>query len=65
MDESREKADESDDKVDSRLIPGGAEPRTPTQQGMAGLDHDAFVGGRDDLEQTRHGDRDRDAKTGE
>jgi hypothetical protein len=36
--ETREHAEERDPYVDSRLIPGGAEPRTHTDQGIAGLD---------------------------
>lgn len=36
--ETAEHAEERDPVVDSRLIPGGAEPRSDTQQGMAGLD---------------------------
>ena len=39
--ETQHHAEEHDDVVDSRLIPGGAEPRTPSAQGMAGLDSDA------------------------
>ena len=54
--ETREQAEEHHDAVDSRLIPGGAEPRTPSQQGMAGLDHDAIAGGSDDRRQPREGD---------
>jgi len=38
--ETREPAEERDCVVDPRLIPGGAEPRTTTQQGMAGLDRE-------------------------
>ena len=38
---TKEHADERDEVVDTRLIPGGAEPRTHTPQGMAGLDRDA------------------------
>ena len=38
--ETREPAEERDESVDSRLIPGGAEPRTPSLQGMAALDRD-------------------------
>ena len=36
--ETREEAEERDGISDSRLIPGGAEPRTHTPQGMDGLD---------------------------
>jgi hypothetical protein len=54
--ETREKAEERDEVVDRRLIPGGAEPRTPTQQGMAGLDHDAVAGAAADVGHRRDGD---------
>jgi hypothetical protein len=50
--ETREHAEEQDPVVDSRLIPGGAEPRTHTQQGMAGLDPDALPGAAADSDQT-------------
>lgn len=43
--ETAEYAEERDPAVDSRLMPGGAEPRSPTQQGMAGLDRDDVPGG--------------------
>lgn len=36
--ETAEYAQEKDPLVDTRLIPGGAEPRSDTRQGMAGLD---------------------------
>jgi hypothetical protein len=43
--ETAEYAEERDPTVDSRLIPGGAHPRSDTQQGMAGLDRDDVPGG--------------------
>ena len=36
--ETRPAAQERDDVHDSRLIPGGSEPKTDSPQGMAGLD---------------------------
>lgn len=36
--DTAEHAEERDQVVDSRLIPGGAEPRSDTQQGIAGLE---------------------------
>jgi len=36
--DTAEHAVERDPPVDSRLIPGGAEPRSDTQQGIAGLE---------------------------
>ena len=43
--ETAEHAQERDPAVDSRLIPGGAEPRSNTQQGMAGLDREVVPDG--------------------
>lgn len=54
--ETAEHAEERDPKVDSRLIPGGAEPRSDTQQGMAGLDRDDVPGGATDSRQTDYKD---------
>ncbi len=54
--ETAEHATEQDSVVDSRLIPGGAEPRTDTQQGIAGLDRDEVPSGATDTGQTRFGD---------
>ena len=51
--ETREHAEEQDAVVDPRLIPGGAEPRTHTAQGMAGLDRDAVPIHAEDTGQTR------------
>jgi len=59
--ETREHAEEHDqESPDSRLIPGGAEPRTPTPQGMAGLDRDTVPGGARDSGQTRYRDTGKD-----
>lgn len=52
--ETRREAEEKDGISDTRLIPGGAEPRTHTPQGMEGLDR-ADVPGLDD--ETEHHDR--------
>jgi hypothetical protein len=63
--ETREHAEERDPYVDSRLIPGGAEPRTHTDQGMAGLDRTAVPNGATDTGQTRYRDTGKDEVTGE
>ena len=63
--ETREHAEERDDIVDPRLIPGGAEPRTAAPQGMAGLDRDAVPNGATDTGQTRYRDTGKDEVTGE
>ncbi|MBA3637914.1 MAG: hypothetical protein H0W53_01275 [Acidobacteria bacterium] len=39
---------EKDPVVDSRLIPGGAEPRSDTQQGIAGLEREDQGKGRNE-----------------
>ena len=54
--ETAEHAEERDPTVDSRLIPGGAEPRSDTQQGIAGLDRDAVPGGATGSDQTDYKD---------
>ena len=54
--ETRKEAEEQESTVDSRLIPGGAEPKTPSQQGMAGLDRDEVANGATDSGQTRYRD---------
>ena len=38
--ETQEHAEEGADMKDPRLIPGGAQPRTPFPQGMPALDQD-------------------------
>lgn len=58
--ETRESAEERDPVVDSRLIPGGAEPRTPSQQGMAGLDRATVPNEARDSGQTRYRDTGKD-----
>ena len=63
--ETREYAEEKDPVVDSRLIPGGAEPRSPTAQGMAGLDRDAVPNRATDTGQTRYRDTSLPEVTGE
>jgi hypothetical protein len=52
--ETRREAEEKDGISDTRLIPGGAEPKTHTPQGMEGLDR-ADVPGMDD--EREHSDR--------
>lgn len=54
--ETAEHAEEKDPVVDSRLIPGGAEPRTDSAQGMAGLDREAVPDHATDTVQTRYRD---------
>jgi hypothetical protein len=58
--ETREHAEERDQAVDSRLLPGGAEPRTHTDQGMAGLDRDTVPNRAADTGQTRYRDTGKD-----
>ena len=54
--ETRENAEERDHHVDPRLIPGGAEPRSNTAQGMAGLERDQVPNQARDSGQTRYRD---------
>ena len=63
--DTRDAAEERDEFSDSRLIPGGAEPRTHTQQGMAGLDRDTVPNEATDTGQTRYRDTGRERVTGE
>jgi hypothetical protein len=42
--DTAEHAEERDSVIDFRLIPGGAEPRTDTPQGMEGLDRQQLPG---------------------
>jgi hypothetical protein len=58
--ETREHAEERDTQVDSRLLPGGAEPRTHTDQGMAGLDRTTVPNRATDTGQTRYRDTGKD-----
>ena len=46
--ETAEHAQKKDPVVDSRLIPGGAEPRSDTQQGIAGLEREDQGKGRNE-----------------
>jgi hypothetical protein len=53
--DTAEHAEERDSVVDPRLIPGGAEPRTDTPQGMEGLDRQQLPGvAADDEAATDH-----------
>ena len=63
--ETRDEAEERVSQPDSRLIPGGAEPRTPSAQGMAGLERETVPNGATDTGQTRYRDTERDEVTGE
>lgn len=63
--ETRQEAEEPSEFSDPRLIPGGAEPRTHTDQGMAGLDRDAVPNHAQDTGQTRYRDTSKDDVTGE
>ena len=49
--ETRPEAEEKDGISDTRLIPGGAEPKTHTPQGMEGLDRADVPGLYDKREQ--------------
>jgi hypothetical protein len=62
--ETREYAEERDPYVDSRLIPGGAEPRTHTDQGIAGLDRDDVPSQAIDASQTLSRDTGKDEVPG-
>ena len=61
----RDEAEERDEFADPRLIPGGAEPRSHTDQGMAGLDRDTVPNQATDTGQTRYRDTGKDEVTGE
>ena len=63
--ETRDEAEEKVSQPDPRLIPGGAEPRTPSQQGMAGLEREAVPNGARDTGQTRYRDTGKREVTGE
>lgn len=60
--ETKAEAEERVSQPDSRLLPGGAEPRTSAPQGMAALDN--AVPGEVDTGQTRYRDTSRDEVTG-
>lgn len=62
--ETRLEAEEKVSQPDPRLIPGGAEPRSNTQQGMAGLDRETVPNGATDTGQTRYRDTGRSDVTG-
>lgn len=51
--ETRPEAEERDGVSDTRLIPGGAEPRTHSDQGMAGLDRKDTPGLDDERDRPR------------
>lgn len=63
--ETRAEAEETVSQPDPRLLPGGAEPRTHSAQGMAGLDRDTVPNAATDTGQTRYRDTSRDEVTGE
>lgn len=63
--ETRDEAEEKVSHPDPRLIPGGAEPRSDTQQGMAGLDRATVPNEATDTGQTRYRDTGHDEVTGE
>jgi hypothetical protein len=63
--DTQKHAEERDDVVDTRLIPGGAEPRTPSAQGMAGLDRATVPNHAQDSGQTRYRDTGKDDVAGE
>jgi hypothetical protein len=63
--ETRKEAEEPYEFSDTRLIPGGAEPRTHTDQGMAGLDRDTVPSQAVDTGQTRYRDTGKEGVTGE
>ena len=63
--ETRAEAEETVSQPDSRLIPGGAEPRTPSQQGMAGLEREDVPNEARDTGQTRYRDTGKREVTGE
>jgi hypothetical protein len=51
--ETRREAEERDGISDTRLIPGGAEPRTHTPQGMESLDRADTPGLDDEVAEAR------------
>jgi hypothetical protein len=63
--ETRQEAEEKVSQPDSRLIPGGAEPKTPSQQGMAGLERDDLPGRAINTGQTRYRDTGKSEVTGD
>lgn len=63
--ETRDEAEERTSQPDSRLIPGGAEPRTHAPQGIEALDRDVVPGMAQPSGQTRYGDTGKDEVSGE
>lgn len=63
--ETRAEAEERVSQPDPRLLPGGAEPKTHTDQGMAGLDRDTVPNQATDTGQTRYRDTAKREVTGE
>lgn len=63
--ETRDEAEEKVSQPDPRLLPGGAEPKTHSQQGMAGLERDDVPNRATDTGQTRYRDTGRDDVRGE
>ena len=63
--ETRAEAEQRESQPDSRLIPGGAQPRAGNDIGMPGLDRDAVPNGATDTGQTRYRDTGSDEVTGE
>ncbi|HEY0874163.1 MAG TPA: hypothetical protein VGD94_11875 [Vicinamibacterales bacterium] len=57
-------AEEESEFSDPRLIPGGAEPRSHTQQGIAGLDWDTVPSRGIDMDLIHYGDTGKDDVTG-
>lgn len=51
--ETRAEAEEQVTQHDTRLIPGGAEPRASNDPGMSGLDEGTLPGSEGDLAPTR------------
>jgi hypothetical protein len=58
-------AEERDNVADPRLIPGGAEPRTPSAQGMAGLERETVPDYAADTDDTRDGGTGKEEPAGE
>lgn len=63
--ETQAEAEEKVSQPDSRLIPGGAEPRTPFEPGMAGLERENVPNGATDTGRTRYRDTAKGEVTGE
>ena len=63
--ETRDEAEERTSQPDSRLIPGGAEPRTHAPQGIEALDRDTVPGMAQPPGQTRSAGTGKDEVPGE